>query len=105
MVTWTQDESVAFECARETITDLMSVFSRQINELQDAASTDKKTLSVLTEQLLKLAAERRNLHVSDHGEISRICHEYGSLVRQHRARQRGIYYLDSHYDPNLYSAT
>jgi hypothetical protein len=63
----------------------MSVFSRQIDELQDGAVVDKNTLSGMTEQFLKLAAERRNLHIGDHEQISRVCSEYGDLVRQHRS--------------------
>lgn len=73
MTRWTQEESVAFESARECITHLMAICSAQIASGRlTAAQVDQAR-----GRRSSLAAERAALRVTDHDEIRRIRAEYG----------------------------
>lgn len=73
MTRWTQEESVAFESARECITHLMAICSARIasGRLTAAQVEDARR------RRSSLAAERASLRVTDHGEVRRIRNEYG----------------------------
>ena len=79
---WTQDEAIAYECARECITHLMAICT---DELHHEAPTDARRVELNAERS-RLAAELRGLHVHDHADIARIRQDYGHRIRAHMQR-------------------
>jgi hypothetical protein len=85
MQKWTQDEAVAFECARECITDVMAICSAQIADEKSTANPNAARVQALEVELVRLAGERAKLRGSQADEIARIRDTYGKLIREHRA--------------------
>lgn len=75
---WTQDEAVAYECARECITHLMAHYSALL-ETENAMCVERA--AEYEHKLEMLAQERLSLRISDHDEIARIRRGYGRLIR------------------------
>lgn len=89
---WTQDEAIAYECARECITDLMGIITGDLYD--DNASPERR--NELRAERERLAAEQRNLHVHDHAEIARIRQDYGRRIRYRRMNEaKARAYLDT----------
>lgn len=89
---WTQDEAIAFECAREVITDMMAIQTGQIAEENRKAALDTGRLASLRAERSRLAMERSALHVNDQATVARIRTEYGAIVRAWRAEGRKTVY-------------
>jgi hypothetical protein len=85
---WTQEEAIAFECAREVITDMMAICSADIDEEECKHSPDLERLALLETELARLADERAALTVSDQDEVARVRKEYGAKVRQRRQQRQ-----------------
>lgn len=85
---WTQDEAVAFECARECITDMMGICSTAIADEEAKQSPDAVRLASLENELTKLARERAGLSVKDGEHVAQIRSTYGAQIRTHRERHR-----------------
>lgn len=83
--TWTQDEAIAFECARDVITDMQGILTSQIFEETDKEQPDNQRLASLRAESSRLFQERAALHLKDHEKIARIRAEYGKMVRSWRA--------------------
>ncbi len=81
MKQWTQEEAVAFECAREVITDMMAIHTGQIADERAKPQPDPARLAQLRAERSRLAQERAGLHVGDRAEVARIRAEYGAFVR------------------------
>jgi len=81
---WTQDEAIAFECAREAITDLMAIQTGQIAQEGSKAAPDAGRLASLRAERSRLAQERTALHLDDLDAVARIRSEYGAIVRAWR---------------------
>ena len=88
MEKWTQDEAIAFECAREAITDLMAIYTRRIADESESSVPDAGRVAEWEAARDKLADERAGLHVEHHAEIARIRSEYGQIIRAWRAERR-----------------
>ncbi len=86
-MTWTQDEAIAFECAREAITDLMAIYTRRIADEAESATPNANLMAEWEAAIDRLADERTGLHGDQHAEIARIRSEYGQLVRAWRAER------------------
>lgn len=82
---WSQEEAIAFECARECITDLMAFYTAEIHVEKTQLNPNEHRLSFLIAERARLASERRDLHLSDNETIARIRKEYGELIRSFRA--------------------
>jgi hypothetical protein len=82
---WTQDQAVAYECARDCITHLMSCYSALIEDglRRDIAPLE---LDAYEREIKRLAQERQELRVHDDVAIERIRKEYGQLVKEMSAR-------------------
>jgi hypothetical protein len=87
MQKWTQDEAIAFECAREVITDLRAILTDQIAEESSKAPPDADKLESLHAESSRLFRERAGLHVKDHAEVARVRAEYGARIRAWRAER------------------
>ena len=90
MQQWTQDEAIAFECAREAITDMMAIQTGQIAEEGSKAAPDADRLASLRSERSRLAREHAALHVDDLAAIARIRTEYGAIVRAWREEHHAI---------------
>ncbi|GAB0120034.1 hypothetical protein [Acidisoma sp. 7E03] len=84
---WTQDEAVAFEVARETISHLMSICTSEIAEEERRAEPDKVIIARLEARFTALHQERARLRLTDHAEVARVTDEYGVQVRAWNRRQ------------------
>lgn len=85
---WTQDEAIAFECARECITDVMAICSAAIADEERRGVPDTARLVELEAQLARLSSERAGLKVTDHDRVATVRREYGAQVLAHRAQQQ-----------------
>lgn len=90
MKQWTQDQAIAFECAREVITDMMALCTLRITEEATKEAPDADRLAALRADRSKLAHERAALHVTDEADVARIRTEYGAIVRAWRADHHAI---------------
>ena len=90
MKQWTQTEAVAYECAREVITDLMAIQTGQIAEESSKPHPDAARIADLRAERSRLFRERADLRVNDSAEVARIRAEYGALVRSWRADRQPI---------------
>ena len=85
MQEWTQDEAIAYECAREVITHLRAILTGEIAEENRKEQPDAQKLERLHAESSRLFRERAQLHVKDHEEIARVRAEYGARVRAYMA--------------------
>ena len=90
MQQWTQDEAIAFECAREAITHMMAIQSTEIADESAKAQPDADRVASLFAERSRLASERAALHVTDTVDIARIRIEYGATVRAWNEKPRDI---------------
>jgi len=81
---WTQDEAIAFECARERITDLMGIYHTAIADEEEKPTPNREKIARYESITMKLARERANLSVTDHEKIADIRREYGACIRSYR---------------------
>jgi hypothetical protein len=58
MQQWTQNQAIAFECAREVITDMMAICTGRISEEAAKETPDTDRLATLRADRSKLAQER-----------------------------------------------
>lgn len=85
MQKWTQTEAVAFECAREVITDLRAILTGQIAEETSKEHPDADRLAALRTERSQLFQERAGLRVKDQAAVARVRAEYGARIRSWRA--------------------
>lgn len=87
---WTQDEAIAFECAREAITEMMAIQTGQLAKEAAKATPDANRLASIRAERSRLARQRTALHVNDLQDIARIRAEYGAFIRAWREEHRAI---------------
>jgi hypothetical protein len=85
---WTQEEAIAYECAREVITDLSAICTARIYDEMAKQMPDHVLVASLEERITNLFNERRELSFADQERIVRIRREYGSEVRAWRTQSR-----------------
>jgi len=90
MERWTQEEAIAYECAREAITGLRAILTGQIAEESGKPYPDAERLADLRAERSRLFRERAGLRVKDHAEIARVRSEYGAAIRAWRAQQQAV---------------
>ncbi|WP_138928015.1 hypothetical protein [Verminephrobacter aporrectodeae] len=84
MEQWTEEDAIAYECACDAISDLMSIKTRQIADESRKSHPDPVRLESLRTERSRLARERKGLYVNDHAQVARIRSEYGKIVRNWR---------------------
>lgn len=82
---WTQDQSIAYECACELIGHLMAIKSEQIEREMVAAIPNQEHIEALRLTRSALHQEREALNVTDDAAVSRIRTAYGSEIRAYEA--------------------
>lgn len=80
---WTQDEAIAFESARECLSDLMSICTSAIRKAMNE-DPDSPKIERLQKARSRLASERQALRLSDRVRIDKARHTYGAMVRSFR---------------------
>ena len=83
---WTQEEAIAYECAREVITDLSSICTSRIYSELAKQIPDHDLVASLKARRTNLFNERRDLKIGNQDEIARLRKEYGSEIRAWRAQ-------------------
>lgn len=81
---WTQDQAVSFECARETITELMAVQTACIAAEEEKADPDARAIAAYERRFAELAKERGLLTVVDEDRNAVVRRVYGAEVQQAR---------------------
>ncbi len=81
---WTQEESIAFECAREVMNDIAGICSSLIAEEKAKAIPDLKRIEVLYQKRFNLLKERDAIHFDNKEKITKVRAEYGAKIRAYR---------------------
>ncbi len=81
---WTQDEAIAYECARELINDMTSICSRLIADEEKKDVPDLKRIEALDLEISALFEERNAMNWRDKAAIADIRSKYGSKIRAYR---------------------
>lgn len=87
---WTAEQGVAFECAREYISELIAIQSHLLARVRTKPAPDGDAIKRLQEEQRRLSEERSNLKVQDDTAIDRIRKEYGARLKawhQQQAKQ------------------
>lgn len=82
---WTQADAIAFEAARECLTDVMAIISAEL--AAPGLTTEREGL--LSAELKRLHEERAALAVGDRERVAAIRSAYGRQVREFRASRSG----------------
>lgn len=81
MSRWTQEQAIAYECARELIGHMVAIKSEQIEREQCRETPDKERIKALRLERRALHQERDALHVADDVQVARIRDDYGAVIR------------------------
>lgn len=88
MEQWTQEEAIAYECARECITALIGVYTSELYGERARSAPDQAVIDRINQKIDRLFAERMDLKLTDHAEVARVTAEYGALVRASNEAKR-----------------
>lgn len=84
-MTWTQDEAIAFECARECINDMIGICSSELADEEAKPKLNQTKIAEIEAKMLALAMERHALTLTDQEHIAEIRAKYGTYIRAYRA--------------------
>lgn len=82
---WTQDEAIAFECAKEAIGHMIAICSSLIYKEECKEHPDVKRILQLEEKQNLFEDERINLHWYEKEKIAKFRQEYGAKIKNYRA--------------------
>lgn len=83
---WTQQQAVAFESARETITDMMAILTARVYQEKRVATPNLELIRLLENEQNDLHRQRSALHVTDDVGVATVLEKYGQAIREWRAR-------------------
>ena len=83
-MTWSLQNSIDYECAREALTDVIGIRMAQIYEAEAQGAAGLPQLERLQAEVDGLVARRRALQPEDVAEIEQIRKSCGAIVRAHR---------------------
>lgn len=83
-----QEEAVAFECARECISDLMAIYTGRVAEEEASPNPDRRQIEVMRAERSRLAQERAELRLHDRAHVASIMDKYGPAVRAWRTEHQ-----------------
>lgn len=69
---WTQEESIAYECARDAIGAEIALISAKIHDELEQGRLDGMAMQKLKAERSRLFQERAKLRIKDHEKIARI---------------------------------
>lgn len=82
---WSQADAIAFEAARECLTDVMAIVSAELAVPGLTAERERE----LSAEFVRLHEERARLAVGDRERVAAIRSAYGKQVRDFRASRSG----------------
>lgn len=82
---WTQEQAIAFESARECITDLAGIYTALIEDARGQAVPDEVRIQSLRAKRSALVQERSELRLHDGDRIAEIRRIYGKQIKAFRA--------------------
>ena len=83
-MTWTLQNSIAYECAREALSDVIGIHMAQIYEAEAQGAGGVAEVERLRAEIDALVARRRELQPDHLAEIEQIRQTCGAIVRAHR---------------------
>lgn len=89
-MTWTQDQSINFECAREAINHVIAIYSAEIYNEEKKSSPDEQRLEMMNDRCLQLTRERSSMHVNDDQMVAEVRTKYSAIIRAHAKHQGSI---------------
>lgn len=69
---WTQDEAIAFACARDYLAELQAVYATALDELVSQPNADVDRVEWLRSELVLLRQQRSDLTVRDQAAVAKI---------------------------------
>jgi len=87
-MSWTQEQSINFECAREVINDLMSIYTTKIYAEKEKAIPDSALINSLLVERSRLRQERSALDADDDVAVAAVRAKYNPIVRSLREEHR-----------------
>jgi hypothetical protein len=78
---WTQEQAIAFESARECITDLAGIYTALIEAARAQAVPDEVRIQSLRATRSALVQERSELRLHDGDRIAEVCRVYGKQIK------------------------
>ena len=81
---WTQEESIAFECAKEAMNDIAGICSSLIAKEKAKPTPDLKRIEELYHKRLSLLEERDAIHFYDKDKIAKVRRDYGEKIKAYR---------------------
>jgi len=81
---WTQDEAIAFECAREAINHVIAIYSSEIYNEEKKETPDNELLETLNSELFQLTKELKALRLADNKNIAETRKKYSAIVKNKR---------------------
>lgn len=85
---WTQEESIAYECACEAIIHLMAIKTSLIYDEKEKEQPDISIIERLTTERSGLHQELNELQLKDHARIKKISSEYGAILRSYMEKNK-----------------
>lgn len=82
MTTWTDEQLADYECALETIGNVIALKAREIEQERAKPLPDAAHVTELRRQQASLADERGRLRIGQHDAVARAIEQYGKLVRE-----------------------
>lgn len=76
---WTQEESIAYECARDAIGAEIALISSKIHAELEQGRPDGIAMQRLRAERSRMFQERAKLRFTDHEEIAKIRAIYGKI--------------------------
>lgn len=73
---WSSEEALNFENAKDTITDLMSIITSEINKESDVIK-----VRALRKQRFSLSMERASLRLQNHEHVAKVNQKYAETVQ------------------------
>ena len=78
---WTQEEAIAYECARDYLGEVLGIYSGELEAEEARERPRQDRVAWLEGEITRLGKVRRQLRVSDHEVIAEIRKTFGALLR------------------------
>lgn len=85
---WTQEQAIAYECARELIGHVIAIYSANIDEALGRPTPDMALVNTLRKDRADCARERDALRVTDDVGVANVRDLYGAMIRGYHSTQQ-----------------
>ena len=87
-MSWTQEQSINFECARDVINDLMAIYTTKIHRERNKTVPDLALINTLLAERSRLHQEKSALDANDDAAVADVRAKYSPIVRSLREEHR-----------------